>query len=275
MAIPLNMPFTQLDGRQLHLGKGPAKVDPRTFKLESILPRATPPPSVNWFGTVTEWGSMLNTILGDCVIAAIAHAKQVVTLNTPMGEITPPDIVVEELYEHACGYVPGDPSSDQGCIIVDMLNYVRQNGMGHKQEPHHHHRPLLYAYADPAPSDFTHLQQGIATFAVADIGLQLPITAQNQVGGLWDVVGDPNTDPNSMPGSWGGHSIVLGSYNTQPTSVYGGITWGMLQSMTERFLATYMDECHILLLDLWVDHFGATSGVNLAVLDQLLQALNN
>jgi hypothetical protein len=272
--MPSSVPYTHTDGRTLFLGKGPARIDPRTFKLEKFLPLAAPPASVNWFGSVTSFGEMLNDQLGDCVVAALGHAKQVVTLNTPGGEITPPDIIIEELYEHACGYVPGNPSTDNGCVIVDTLNYVRHNGLGHKQQPRHHHRPLLYAYADPNPGDFTHLQQGIATFMVADIGLQLPITAQAQIGGLWDVVGDPSTDPDSMPGSWGLHSIILGAY-TQSSEIYGGVTWGALQSMTQRFLATYMDECHILLLYEILARLGATSNVNLALLDQELQALNN
>ena len=274
---PSTVPYVHDDGRTLFLGKGPAKIDPRTFKLEKFLALAPPPASVNWFGSVTDFGTMLNTVLGNCVTAAIGHSKQVVTLNTPGGEITPPDIVIEELYEHACGYVPGNPSTDNGCVIVDTLNYVRKNGLGHKHKPPlsvRHHRPLLYAYADPNPGNFTQLQQGIATFMVADIGLQLPITAQAQVGGLWDVVGDPNTDPNSMPGSWGGHSIILGAY-TQSSEIYVGVTWGALQSMTQRFLATYMDESHILLLYELLAHLGTTSGVNLALLDQELQSLNN
>lgn len=261
----LPAPYTHTDGRILLLGKDTPKIDNRTFQLKDFLSRATPPPSANWYQGITSWGMMLNDTLGDCTCAAIGHAKQVSTLNTPDGEETPPDVLILNLYEKSCGYVNGDPSTDQGGIIVNVLNYVRKYRLGK-------HKHWLYAFADPDPGDVEHIKQAIATFGIVDIGLQLPITAQNQVGSTWDVVGNPNTDPNSQPGSWGGHSVIVSSYGTNGLTC---ITWGALQTMTWEFWSTYVDESHALLMKSWMQSSAVQSGVNLAAMESALQALNN
>ena len=256
----------------LMLGKLPPRLDERRFRLHEFLPRATPPPSADWYKGVTRWGMMLNDQLGDCVPAAIGHAVQVATLDTPTGnEVTPPDNIIENLYEKSCGYVPGDPSTDNGGVITDVLDFVRKNGIGiHKNLPLKHHRPTLYAYADPFPNDTNHIKESIATLGMVDIGLQLPNTAQNQVGGLWDVVGNPHTDPDSMPGSWGGHSTLCGKYDPQTLTC---ITWGALQPMTWRFWNTYVDESHALLMHAWMQRFAPTSGVDLLLMEGRLAEL--
>jgi hypothetical protein len=254
------------DITRVKLGKKPPRIDSRTLKLEKYLSALpAPPPSCDWTKGVTQFGAMLNDELGDCTCAAIGHAIQIVTLNTPIGEVTPPDILIQNLYERSCGYIPGDPSTDNGGVILDVLNWVRQHGLGHKRKPHPHHIKFpMYAFADPSPSDITHVKQAIQIFSSVDIGIQLPITAQEQVGGVWDVVGNPNTDPNSVPGSWGGHSVCVPAYDTEGLIC---ITWGSLQKMTFNFWKTYCDESHALLFHDWIDH--VASGSNSSFLAQL------
>lgn len=266
-------PYTHPDGRVLLLGKKPPRIDPRTLRLASyVLPPA--PPSSNWTKGVTSWGMMLNNVLGDCTCAMTGHGVQVARLNSPSGIVTPPDSTIESLYEKACGYVPGDPSTDQGGVIVDVLNWARQNipwqhkgGAGQRKHPYQ-----LVAYADPNPSDIAHIKEAIATFGTVGIGLQLPITAQAQVGGVWDVVGNPRKDPNSEPGSWGGHAVIVPAYD--PTTLTC-ITWGALQRMTYRFWATYVDESHALLYRAWVERFGSAFPVMLAQLQRDLALVTN
>src|ERR1700690_2545968 len=101
---PVPPPYRHTDGRTLRLGKGPAKFDSKRFMLRDFLisPAAAPPEAVNWYGKVTSFGEMLNADLSDCVPAAIGHAEQVATLNTPTGEVTPTDDEIEMLYEQSC-----------------------------------------------------------------------------------------------------------------------------------------------------------------------------
>jgi hypothetical protein len=266
---------TNMDISNFKLGKKPPRIDPRTFRLSDIVPKFPPPPSADWYQGQTSFGMMLNNVLGDCCCAAIGHAEQVATLNVPAGdgpEVTVPDIVIETVYEQACGYVPDNPSTDRGCAIIDTLNWVRQHGLGHRPDLGHPHRHRLFAYADPDPRDIDHIKQAIATFGIIDLGLQLPVTAQSQVGGVWDVVGNPDSDPASRPGSWGGHCVCVAAYDA---TTFTCITWGSLQVMTTSFLTTYSDEAHCLLMNAWMERYAPLTPAQLANLEQMLAALNN
>src|ERR1700691_370252 len=259
-----------LDIAKVKLGKLPPRVDPRTLAFAKYAGALPPPPIACDFSKgVKDWGMMGNDVLGDCVCAMTGHGVQVATLNSEEGEITAPDAIIQSLYENACGYQPGDANSDQGCVIIDVLNYVRQNAPWAKKKrfdaPGHKHPYQLYAYADPDPANTLHVQQAIYLFQTVGIGLQLPITAQNQTGtGVWDVVGNPQTDPNSQPGSWGGHAVIVLGYNA---TGFLCITWGQLQWMTLRFWSAYVDECHALLYRARAAQFAVEMPALLAALD--------
>jgi hypothetical protein len=203
--------------------------------------------------------------------AAVGHGDQVVTLNTSEGMKTPADQLILNLYEKACGYVPGDPNTDQGGVILDVLNYVRKHALGHKEGSYHKKFPLL-AFAAINPSNLVHVKQSIYIFETVDIGINLPITAQSQVGRVWDVVGDPNNDPNSQPGSWGGHSVIVSAYT--PTTVTC-ITWGQLQVMTWRFWNAYVDEAYALLYNARLDAISGQAPQAAQQLQEDLAAVTN
>jgi hypothetical protein len=263
------------DPKKVKLGAKPPRIDKRTLqfaKYAATLP--PPPPSCDWTKGVTSFGMMDNDTLGDCTCAAVGHGIQVASLNTPEGEVTPADQKILELYQKSCGYVPGDPSTDNGGVIIDVLNYNRQFGLGKfkrdgKKKIANKFR--LYAYADPAVSNLTHIKQSIATFGMVDIGINLPLTAQAQTGtGVWDVVGNPNVDPNSFPNSWGGHSVVVVAYDAATVTC---ITWGQLQKMSLRFWNCYVTEAHALLFHPWLNRFAGNYPTALAQLESDLAAV--
>jgi hypothetical protein len=260
----------------LKLGKKPPRIDPRTLSFAKYAPLLPPPPTaVSWTKNVTSWGMMLNDQLGDCTCSAVGHGIQVATLNSGGSEVTPPDQLILNLYEKSCGYVLGNPNTDNGGVIIDVLNYTRYHGLGKRRnKTGRKAASKLYAYADPAVGDITHVKQAIFTFGIVDIGLNLPITAQtqNQNGQVWDVVGNPNTDPNSFPNSWGGHSVVVCTYDEETVTC---ITWGMLQKMTWRFWNCYVDESHALLFHAWVEQFGTRFPAALTQLEADLAAVTN
>src|SRR5580704_2277153 len=114
------------------LGRKAIKTDSRTLKLARYLSLPAPPASADWSKGITEWGAMLNTEIGDCTIAACGHAVQVAGVNvgyTFEGE-TLPDSVIEAKYSAWDGYVPGDPSTDNGGIILDVLNDWKKSDLG-------------------------------------------------------------------------------------------------------------------------------------------------
>jgi len=246
-----------MDHKLVRLGKLPARRDPRTLRLAKYftpeLP--APPPSVDWTKGVTEWGMLGNDQVGDCVFAGVEHSIQ--TAMTNVGAAWDGSVSAGEALKYYgwwAGYVPGDPNTDNGADELTVLTKWRKMGYaGHK----------LVGFADPDPVDITHVRQSVQLFGGIYIGLQLPLSAQNQ--SVWDVAGNPYNDPNCQPGSWGGHAVWCVAYDEKTITC---ITWGELQKMTLRFWSTYCDESHALLLGYWMERGVAPSGFRYA---QLLQ----
>lgn len=242
-------------------GRKPTRYDKRTLNFGSYLTPAlpAPPPRVDWSrGFNINWGMMLNDTLGDCTEAAKGHAIQCWTLcNGRM--VTTPDAEVLAAYEKDAGYVPGDPSTDNGEDELTTLNDWRQNGFG--EVP-------LSAYAAIDPQTFQHVQQAIYLFGVAYIGFNVPQSAmdQNAAGETWDVVADDG-------GIVGGHAVAVPMYDNS-----GGLltclTWGMRQEMTWAFWQKYVDEAYALLSPAWAAHGGVDpSGFDMASLTADLSAV--
>lgn len=240
-----------VDLSQFKTGKKAPRIDRRTLKVEdyvdlSVFPGY--PKTQKWDHGITDFGMMLNDQLGDCVIAAMGHATQILTANNA-GEVTVPDSAVLKGYEDVGGYRPGDPNTDQGCDMLTALNYWRQTGIaGHK----------IGAFATVNPKNINMVKAVIELFGFIYIGVALPISAQNQR--VWKVA----SGPNGQAGSWGGHCITVPDYSsTEPTC----ITWAHLLSMTDGFFEKYTDEAYAVLSPEWVNGQNvAPNGVNLAQL---------
>jgi hypothetical protein len=226
--------YTHSDGRVLVLGKADAVRKPTDLQFEKYLAKDIPPapPSLTWYGTTTSWGMMANNTLGCCTISSKGHDLQVASQNTT-GIITMTDQQIIQYYSLWDGYVPGNPNTDNGGVISDVLQKWHQQRMiGHR----------LFAYTYINPTNKDHITKAIELFGVTDVGLQLPITAQSQTGSTWDVV---STSGDGQPGTWGGHDVTLAAYNTIGP-VY--ITWGALQQATWNFHFTYSDETWSLIM---------------------------
>lgn len=253
-----------VDHSQKKLGKHRPRLDSRTLRLAKyVKDLPLPPDSVDYSGGVTAWGMMLNDKLGDCTCAAAGHFIQVVTLNNGV-KFTPADDDIQAAYEVVGGYRPGFPSTDNGAVEIDVLNYWRTNGIAGRK---------ILAYADPDPQNLIHVKQSIALFGGLYIGLALPTTAQSQT--IWDVNRGNifkkikhalfNSDP-SAPNSWGGHAVIVIAYNqTGPIC----ITWGELKQMTWSFWLKYCDEAHAVLMQEWIGANNlSASGFDLATLQE-------
>jgi hypothetical protein len=240
-----------VDHSKMKLGRKAIKTDSRTLKLGDYLTPSLPPPppTADWTKGVTSWGMMKNDTLGDCTIAGVGHAIQVWSAHNG-GMSTVPDPTVEKYYEKWDGYVPGNPSTDNGGVELDVLNDWRKQGFaGH----------ALLAFADPRASNLNEIRQSIALFGGVYIGLALPITAQKQE--VWDVVKDGGA--HAKKGSWGGHCVFVPKYDSR---TFTCITWGQLKTMTVAFWRAYCDEAHTLLGKNWLDTKGSPAGFNQAQL---------
>jgi hypothetical protein len=240
------------------LGRKAIKTDSRTLKLAKYLTPALPTPPVarDWTCGVTDFGMMLNDQLGDCTIAGCGHAVQVWSLNTGQ-EVTISDAAIKSAYAAWDGYVPGDDSTDNGGVELDVLNNWHQTGLdGH----------VLGAFAAANTKNLMEIQQAISLFGGVYIGLNLPVTAQQQT--VWDVVSAEGGD--AEPGSWGGHCVYVVAYDQ---SSFTCITWGKVLKMTAAFWQAYCDEAYALLGADWLKDGNAPSGFDQATLNADLKAI--
>jgi len=241
------MNHRQIDHRQMKLGRRAIQRDPRTLALCSYLAPSlpAPPASQDWSHGVSNWAMMLNDQLGCCTIAGIGHAIQVWTANN--GAIqTVSDSVIERYYEQWDGYKPGDASTDNGGIELEVLKAWRKQGFAGNR---------LLAFADASVSNLTELRQAIHLFGGVYIGVDLPLSAQNQ--DVWDVAAQGGN--SAEKGSWGGHCVFVTGYDQKGFTC---ITWGQLKTMTTAFWQMYVDEAHALLDESWFSAQRAPSGFN-------------
>jgi hypothetical protein len=236
---------------QVKLGKKAAIQDPRTLRFKNYVPGAVapalpdPPAEVSWVTKVPlPWGMLLNDQLGDCVPAALAHMVMQMTFFAGKPFI-PTDAQVLAAYEKIGGYVPGDPSTDNGCFMLDALKYWRNNGFaGHK----------IAAFMQIDPLNPHEMRQAIQLFGGVLTGVQLPVSAQGKDD--WTVpAGGPFM--NGSPGTWGGHCVPIFASSPQTDTC---VTWGQRLKMSHNFRIDYCDEMYAVVSSDFIDKAGVSPG---------------
>lgn len=237
--IALRSDRPQIDHKKLKLGKADAKHDPRTLLLASYATAALPTPPAS-FDLSTKvgaaWGMMDNDQIGDCTCAAAGHLIMEWTANASKKMVTPTDKQIVAAYSAITGYNPVTGANDNGANELDVLNYWRQTGIAsHK----------IGAYMALEPSNHVHVMDSVYIFEGCYIGLQLPISAQDQTKNHqpWSVP-PGGTTGTGKPGSWGGHAVPVIAYDARGVTV---VTWGALQVMTWTFWEAYCDEAYAIL----------------------------
>lgn len=222
--------------------------------LTDALP--VPPPSVGWYKGykgnpgVTSWPMDANDTLGDCTIAGIAHLIQLWTTLTGAPVVPTTAQTVAE-YSRLCGYVHGDPSTDNGGVESDLLTTWKTGGIfGTKIDD----------FVGVSPQNMFQMRAAVHYFGAAYLGVELPISAQDQT--IWDVpIGGPVG--NGLPGSWGGHCIIAVVVDSKYVGV---ITWGAVKIATLSWLSTYCSEAYAILFPGWLKSGIDPGGVPLASL---------
>jgi hypothetical protein len=242
-------------------GRLPRAFDPRIPRLGNLLGAVPPPPpiAVDYTqGMPSSLGEMLNDTEGDCTCAAYGHAKQVWSFNGSPPMRTLPDADIQVLYEAVSGYVPGDPSTDQGAVEQDVLAYLLNTGLAGNK---------LAAYVEVNPKNLDNVKRAIAWCGVAYIGINIP--AYLMAGGGPPQVWAPYPDGDQT--ILGGHAVVLAGYDADCAKV---ISWGRVYSMAWGFFSTFTDEVYALVDSDWFTLSGASvAGLTLAQLVQQMQEL--
>jgi hypothetical protein len=219
------------------LGKLPPKFDPRTLRMSKYAKRKTlraTPKTQNRLSRVMKvrgvWDLYANDELGDCTCAGAAHMDTChkVWGKQPGGFFTRQQVI--EMYSKYCGYVPGQPSTDNGGYLLDVLNGLRKDG-------------IIKAFVALDPQNDEHMRYAIHVFGGVYSGLMLPVSAQSEK--IWTKTDGPGSDP----WSWGGHCVFTGAYTTK---LYRCVTWGAMQSMTYDWRKRYMDEAFAVIDEDWI-----------------------
>ncbi len=229
------------------LGKLAPRLEKRTLRMTKYLKAPPAPRSQDWTGAETVWPMYLNDTLGDCVVAASGHMIEEWTANAGK-PFQPDNAQILKAYEDVGGYIPGDPSTDNGAVMLDALNYWRQTGIAG-------HTILAYVGIDPLKSGSfdgktwrsLEIMDAIWLFGAAYIGLQMPLSAQGM--DIWTVP-PGGAFGDGSPGSWGGHCVPVVSYSQNGLTV---ITWGQKMRMSWNFLHAYADEAYGVLSQDWIE----------------------
>jgi hypothetical protein len=213
-------------------GKHPPKVDYRTLRFKNYLsPTIAPPPASDNVLTrvyeklkVTDPAKLFpmdgNDTLGDCTIAALAHA--VTVYRGLLGKKTimaKADVV--KLYMHLTGGV------DSGLNELDVLNYWRQNKVDGDE---------IITYAAIDVKNHTHLEQAIHLFGGVYLGFQVQENCIQEF--------DAHKPWTPGPLTSDGHAVFAVAYDQKGVTV---LTWGSTQQATWAWWDECVDEAYAIL----------------------------
>jgi hypothetical protein len=263
-----------IDNTNYKLGKLAPRIDSRTLLMAKYTQELPPAPKFEIWTAVPQdtypdpWPMFANDRLGDCVPAAAGHQIAAWTANAG-NPFMPEECDILKAYEDIGGYVPGQPWTDQGCFMLDALNYWRKTGIA-KHKIGAFVALDLQNKIDGPTHRIVEIMQAVWLFGGAYIGLGLPITARCQ--DIWTVPdGGPDAGGNNAPWSWGGHCVPVVEYSRTGVKV---ITWGRELWASWHFIYQYCDEAYGILSPDWISTAGTSpNGFDLATLAKDLDAI--
>jgi hypothetical protein len=213
-------------------GKHPPKHDYRTLRFKTYLAAgiAAPPASYSVLpGLYQKVGTNDpaklfpmdgNDTLGDCTIAALAHAITVYRGLVGAKHIMTRQAVIK-LYYHLSGGV------DSGLNEFDVLNYWRKTSVSTEK---------ILAYVSVDPKNHTHVKQAIQMFGGCYLGFQVQQNCQEEFDAHKPWTPGPLTND--------GHAVLAVGYDQNALTV---LTWGNTQQATWDWWDECVDEAYAIL----------------------------
>jgi len=210
-------------------GKHAPKIDYRTLRLKDYLTAALPAPPASYNALTTVYRRLEvsdptklfpmdgNDTLGDCTIAALAHADTVFNGLVGKKKILSKQAAVK-LYMSLTGGV------DSGLNELDVLNRWQSQPMDGEK---------ILAYTSIEVKNHTHIQQAIQLFGGVYLGFQVQENAQQQFDARQPWVPGPLTKD--------GHAVFAVAYDATGTTV---LTWGNTQQATWAWWDECVDEAY-------------------------------
>jgi hypothetical protein len=234
MTTPAKKPLKRVHAphlnREVVFGRRRPNPKTKVLKLRDYLNKTkdrlipTPPASCDYSATAATVLANIygNDTLGDCVIAGYYHVKGVATGGA--GDLfTAASTQIIADYSAIGGYVPGQPSTDQGCDEVTALNYWMTTGDQGGTK--------IVGFLALDGSNFDELKLACWLFENLYFGAELPdawISPFPSADGFsWDVAGAPNPD--------NGHCFISFGYGPDDSID----SWGLKGNLTKEAIAKY------------------------------------
>ena len=209
---------------------------------QPVLDRSSVPFAPQMFG---------NNDLSDCTAAGLGNAALALGALDGFQPVVDSG-AVEAFYSATSGYVPGQPATDRGAVLTDVLAYQARTGFNSGAQL------LTGPWATVDPYDRNLLALGMETCGVVVLGVALSEADMRRIGQVWDV-GVMSTGGDPTPGSAGLHCLLGFDYaGLKDGSLLRLATWGGLQPATWQWVEQAIREAHVVV---WRSVL-ATSGVN-------------
>jgi hypothetical protein len=235
-------------------------LDPRSPLARGQLPAVPLTEDVDRASAVASWPMYGNDQLGDCTIAAAGHMFGAWSTYAIRTEAVFADDEIITAYSAVGGYVPGDPSTDQGCVMSDVLAYLKHTGLTDTSGKVH----KIAAYAAFGnPADENLLGQVLDVFGSVYVGFDVQNHMMNQfeAGQVW----------TWQPGDEvvGGHCVPLQRREAAGSrhGILDYVTWGEVQHADFGWQANAVEEAWAVVTADWLDATGHTvTGLDLSQL---------
>lgn len=239
------------------LAPHPETTHPR-LHLDQFVTTAYPPApaTVDYLSQVESWPMYGNDQIGDCTCAAAGHMVEAWSRYGQGTTATVTDQDVLTAYEAVSGYVPGDPSTDNGAVMQDVLDYWRRTGIGG-------HKVLAFAQVDH--TNLPEVYAALNLFGAIYVGVNFPQSAMDQFN-----AGQPWSVEPSDGGIIGGHAVNLGWRDHAGLEV---VTWGKVQGLDEAWWARYVEEAWVVADPEWVKANQSPPGLDVAALNAAFTAM--
>jgi hypothetical protein len=240
------------------LGKLQPRLDNRTLKYKSYFGKLPPlPKAIDWSGNIKGWRMLANDQYGDCTCATAMHLEMLWTSQTVNEDFEATDEATLAAYSAITGFNEQDPNTDNGAVVLNVLNYWRKVGFVPG-------KPILgYVMIDNRKIE--HIKSAIALFGGAYVGIRVPDDAMDTFsrGKPWTNTRNRNIE--------GGHAIPLVGYDK---NYFTCVTWGQEQLISYDWLNTYLEESYAVLSPNWLDaHNMSPSGFDLVQLQKDLNLI--
>jgi hypothetical protein len=201
---------------------------------------------------------LLNDQLGDCVIASLIH-KFITSAGQTNTPFAPTEQDALDGYKRFGGYVEGDPSTDRGCVMLDVAKRVCTEPLAGQ---------TIRAFVAVDPTDIDLMAAVCEFFGGLWVGWSLPTAWQDS--DIWDVSPTGSVSGPWAPASWGLHATHDPIWSPARAGVR---TWTQRKEVTIPAVRTYCEETYAIISQtLWADLVGdrCPAGIDVQQLIDLL-----